>query len=84
MLLSYLPATVCAIVFFLRNKIWTGARLILPIISICILAFVFLMNVYPVPEYPRNLIPYSVILWVLIGIGLSFGVKKNSMDKIVQ
>lgn len=77
MLLSYLLATVCAIVFFHRNKIWTGARLILPILSICILAFVFLLNVYPAPEYPLNLIPYSVILWVLIGIGVSFRVKRG-------
>jgi len=75
MLLTYLLATVCAIVFFNKNKIWNGVKLILPVISICILVFVFLLNIYPVPEYPMNLIPYSVILWVLIGIGLSFRVK---------
>lgn len=79
LLLSYLFATVCAIVFFHRNQIWKGAKLILPVISICFLVFVFVLNIYPVPAYPMNLIPYSVILWLVMGICLSFRFKNKGV-----
>lgn len=84
MLLSYLLATVCAIVFFHKNKIWNGVKLIVPVMSICILVFVFVLNVYPIPEYPMNLIPLSVILWVIVGIGLSFRTKGIGRRKNIR
>ena len=80
LLLTYLSATICALLFFHRNKIWNGIKLILPVLSICMLVFVFFLNLYPVPEYPMNLIPYSVILWLVIGIFISFKVKNSSSE----
>ncbi|MDP4093421.1 MAG: APC family permease [Bacillota bacterium] len=77
LVLSYLLANVCALVFFNKNKIWKGIKLILPVVSILILGFVFYLNVYPEPEFPLNLFPYVVILWIVVGIILSLRLKKK-------
>lgn len=78
LILSYIFTTFCAIVFFFRNNIWKGVKLIVPVISIFLLGYIFYSNVYPVPGYPMKLFPYLVIVWILIGICLSFGpVSKN-------
>ena len=70
LLLSYIITTAGAIVYFHRNAIWTGVKLIIPIISILALAFIVCANVYPVPEYPMNLFPYFVVAWLVIGVYL--------------
>ena len=77
LLLSYILATICAIIFFYRNKIWNGAKLILPVFSICILGFIFFLNIYPAPEFPISLLPYGVILWLIIGLFLSMKIKTD-------
>ena len=70
LLLSYIITVVGAIVYFHRNKIWKGVKLVIPIISVLALALIFYANVYPVPEYPMNLFPYIVVAWLAIGVFL--------------
>ncbi len=77
LLLTYLLANVCALVFFYKNKIWKGLKLALPVLSILILGFVFFLNVYPEPEFPLNLFPYAVLFWIVVGIFLSFRLKNK-------
>jgi amino acid transporter len=65
---SYIITTIGAVVFFYKNRIWRGFKLIIPILSILILSFILYSNIYPMPEYPMKLFPYIVITWLIIGI----------------
>lgn len=78
LILTYLLANICALVFFYKNKVWKRLKLALPVLSILILGFVFFLNVYPEPEFPMNLFPYIVLLWISVGIILSFRLKKQT------
>lgn len=78
LLLTYLMTNVCGLVFFYKNKVWKTLKLTIPILSILILGFVFFLNIYPEPEFPLNLFPYVVILWIAVGILLSFRLKKQT------
>ena len=77
LLLSYMLATICAIVFFHRNKVWKGAKLILPVLSVCILGIIFVFNIYPVPEYPVNLLIFGLLIWLIAGLLLSLRIKTD-------
>ncbi len=78
LLLTYLLTSVCALIYFHKSKLWKGIKLILPVLSILVLGFVFFLNVYPEPEFPMNLFPYIVMLWMVIGIVFSFRNKSNN------
>lgn len=75
LLLSYMLATICAVVFFNRSKVLKGVKLIIPVLSICILGIIFFLNIYPVPEYPVNLIICGIFFWLIAGIFLSTRIK---------
>lgn len=75
LLLSYMLATICAVVFFHQSKVLKGVWLIIPVLSICILGIIFFLNIYPMPEYPGNLIIYGIFIWLIAGIFLSTRIK---------
>lgn len=75
LILSYVLTTACATVFFYKEKNWKGTKLLIPILSLVILVFIFFSNVYPVPEYPMNIVPYCVIGWLVLGLILCMRVK---------
>jgi amino acid transporter len=79
-LLSYLLATICAIVFFHRNKIWKGVRLIIPLVTVFILVVIFFLNIYPIPEYPYNLIIVGIFIWLVVGLLLSIRIKNSVQE----
>lgn len=79
LLLSYMITTAGAIVYFHRNKIWRGVKLIIPVISILSLAFIFYANVYPVPQYPTNLFSYFVLAWIAGGVLFSKRIKPTTL-----
>jgi amino acid transporter len=77
LLLSYMLATICAVVFFKRSKILRGGKLIASGLSICILGAIFILNIYPVPEYPVNRIICGIFFWLIAGIFLSMRIKSG-------
>ena len=80
LILTYILATFCALVFFFRNNIWKGVKLIIPVMSIFLLGYIFYSNVYPVPNYPMNLFPYLVVVWIFVGIILSFRINRTKFE----
>ncbi|HEY8803958.1 MAG TPA: APC family permease [Clostridium sp.] len=66
-IVAYLFTSVAAIVYFKKIKIRTTTNLLIQIVSIVALAFVLLSNVYPVPEYPFNIFPYVILIWIALG-----------------
>jgi amino acid transporter len=71
LLLSYIFTSIGAMVYFYKNRIWRGVRLILPAVAIVALTLIVFANIYPVPVFPQNLFTYGVIIWLGIGIILS-------------
>jgi hypothetical protein len=47
------------------------AELVLPIGGIAVAGYVLYHNVWPVPEFPFDVFPYLVAVWLLAGIGLA-------------
>jgi hypothetical protein len=49
-----------------RRTLWSAISLFSPLL----LLWVLYRNIYPVPEYPNNLWPYSALGWMLISWGV--------------
>jgi Amino acid transporters len=74
LLISYILATVCAIMFFYRTKTFTGAKFVLLILSLIILVALLFLNTFPIPAYPVNLLVYGLLFYIIVGCLLSFRV----------
>jgi amino acid transporter len=68
LLIAYLVTTFGGMRYFVKNKIWQGPILILPILAIIGLGYALYSNVYPIPAAPYNYFPYIVLAWIVIGI----------------
>ena len=60
-----------------RKEFRWGLHVILPIIASLFLLVALYGSVFPVPAYPLNLVPYVVLVWLLIGVGVLSWLKKH-------
>jgi amino acid transporter len=67
LLLVYMATNVGSVAYFVRKKIWKGGILVIPVLSIVMLAYILYANVYPIPNTPYNYFPYIVIAWIFLG-----------------
>jgi amino acid transporter len=71
LLLAYLTTQVAAIKLFAGRE-WRGPKLIIPIVAIVLIGYAFYANVWPVPAAPGRYFPYIVLLWLIVGLAISF------------
>jgi len=83
LLLVYLVTQVGAIVLFGRSGRWRGAKFVIPVLAILLLAYALYANVFPVPAAPYNLFPYVVVVWLIIGIILA-AARPAAMRKVSE
>lgn len=67
-LLAYLLTNIGALKLFIMNGEWRGLRLVIPIVSVVIIAYTVYSNIYPVPSFPMNIFPYIVLAWIIGGV----------------
>ena len=72
LLLAYLATNVGAILYFTKSEVWKGFHLVIPSLAVLVLGFTFYSNVYPIPTSPFNLFPYVVLVWILLGLIITF------------
>jgi len=83
-LVSYIFTSVGAMVYFTKNKIWGKGHLIVPIVSILALVYVLYSNIYPIPDFPNNLFPYIVLVWIAVGFIFINIFGKNEKENIEE
>ncbi len=83
-LVSYIFTSVGSIVYFTKKKIWGLGHTIIPILAIISLLYVLYSSVYPVPQFPNNIFPYVVLVWIALGFVLSYIFGKNSEVEEVE
>lgn len=71
LLLAYLATQVAAIKLFASN-VWRGPKLIIPFVAIVLIGYAFYANVWPIPAAPGRYFPYIVLLWLVVGLILTF------------
>ena len=68
LLLVYLTTTIGGMRYFVKNKIWKGPILVLPILSVIGLGYSLYSNIFPIPAAPFNYFPYIVLGWIVVGV----------------
>ncbi|HSU79584.1 MAG TPA: APC family permease [Candidatus Angelobacter sp.] len=85
LLVAYVLINIAAIRYFRRDRQNGYSVLkhgIIPSVSILIMLWPIWNNIYPIPKYPFNILPYIALAWIIIGIIISYvkltpEVKKN-------
>ena len=72
LLVVYLATQVGAMVLFRRNGRWRVWQFAIPVLAILLLANTLYRNVFPIPAAPYNLFPYVVIVWIVVGVAISY------------
>src|SRR5215211_5166226 len=70
MLVAYIVTNVGAIRFLFFSRRVRAWEAIVPVIALVILVYVIYANVYPVPDFPFNVFPYVVAVWLVLGFGI--------------
>ncbi|WP_414827272.1 APC family permease [Apilactobacillus kunkeei] len=80
MLTVYALACVGTILYFHKHKDTIKRsfikHILIPILGILVLVYPMWTNLYPIPDFPGNLYPYAVILWIIIGL-VVYAIKKR-------
>jgi amino acid transporter len=71
LLIAYLATQVAAIKLFASN-VWRGPKLIIPVVAIVLIVYAFCANVWPIPAAPGRYFPYIVLIWLGVGLILTF------------
>ncbi|QBP18943.1 APC family permease [Acetilactobacillus jinshanensis] len=71
MIIVYMLSCVATLRLSITTHETTFKRALSPILGFIVLILVLLSNVYPIPKFPLNLIPYFVLLWAIIGYAMS-------------
>ncbi len=89
LILVYIAGNVGVIKYYLtvhRDEFNWFLHLAMPILSSIALLIVFYYSVVPLPAYPVVLAPFIVGVWLLIGVGIIFGVRRwghaDWLDKV--
>jgi amino acid transporter len=82
-MLAYMATSLGAMILFGRQEHWTW-QMAFPIISLALMGYCFYSNIYPVPTYPYNLLPYITIAWVVVGYIISMICKKSHSSASVS
>lgn len=83
LLLAYLMTSLGSILYFGKRRIWTW-QLIFPTVSLVILGYAFYSNIYPVPAFPVNILPYIVIAWTVAGCAVTYYCRKRASESSVS
>ena len=79
----YLAANVSLIRYFWRDaerKIFT--HVVVPVLGVLALAYPLYSVVVPGQPFPYNFVPWIVLVWIVLGIGLYVYYRTNSPEKI--
>jgi amino acid transporter len=89
LILVYIAGNIGVIKYYLtvhRDEFNWFLHLAMPIVSSIALLIVFYYSVVPLPAYPVVLAPFIVGIWLLIGVGIIFGVRRwghaDWLDKV--
>ncbi len=79
LLLVYVMVNIGAIKFFVHHREYFSfwKHLFSPIMGTCVLIYPIYSNLWPVPDFPMNLFPYIVVVWILIGWVVSYKRRLN-------
>ncbi|QBP18438.1 APC family permease [Acetilactobacillus jinshanensis] len=85
MIVIYMLSCVGSFVFFRKHKDIKHSFIkhdFAPIVGFVVLVFPLISNIYPVPQFPLNLMPYAVLVWGVIGYFMSVHHTKSSYKSI--
>jgi len=83
-MLAYALVAWACIRYVRQEKMETHLVTFCAVIAIVAMGYVFIANVWPVPEFPLNLLPYLFLLSMLISLGWYLWLQKNRQDVIAQ
>lgn len=64
-----------------RGKLYMSA---LPVVGIVLLAYTLFVNIYPVPDYPFNVLPYIVIAYMALGFVVLLATRRSQTQGNIQ
>src|ERR671915_883400 len=70
MLVTYIVVNVGALRFLFVSRRVRAWEAIVPVVALAILVYVIYANVYPVQDFPFNLFPYVVAVWLVVGLAI--------------
>ncbi|MCA1848460.1 MAG: APC family permease [Actinobacteria bacterium] len=70
MLVTYIVTNVGALRFLFLSRRVRAWEAIFPVVALAILVYVIYANVYPVQDFPFNLFPYVVAVWLVVGLAI--------------
>ncbi|XIF20597.1 MAG: APC family permease [Acetilactobacillus jinshanensis] len=71
MIIVYILSCAATLRLFIIHHEATFKHLLAPVLGFIVLILVLLSNVYPIPKFPLNIIPYFVLLWGIVGYAMS-------------
>lgn len=87
LLIVYMMVCIGSGIYFARRSdvhfSWFRHFLI-PLVGVAVLILPFLSNIYPVPKFPGNLYPYIIIIWVVIGLIVSYVKDKGDRSSVTD
>jgi amino acid transporter len=66
-LVCYTLCVISSPIYLYRNHLLKARNVVISVITIAILLFPIVGSIYPVPEYPMNLLPLIFLAWLLAG-----------------
>ena len=82
-MLAYALVAIAGIIYTRRNNMKNGLVWITAIISVASMAYVFFANVWPVPPFPLNILPYLFILTLALAF-LRYAYLKKNQPEVIQ
>lgn len=82
-MLAYALVAIAGIIYTRRNNMKNGLVWITAIISVASMAYVFFANVWPVPPFPLNILPYLFILSLALAF-LRYAYLKKNQPEVIQ
>lgn len=76
-MLAYALVAIAGIVYTRREKMKNGMVWLTAIVSVVSMAYVFFANVWPVPPFPLNILPYVFIVTLAAALGWYAHLAKN-------
>lgn len=64
-----------------QGKLYMSA---LPVVEIALLAYTLFVNIYPVPDYPFNVLPYIVIAYMALGFAVLLATRRSQTQGDIQ
>ena len=83
-MVAYALVAIACVVYTKREGMPNGLVWVAAVIAVATMAYTFFANVYPVPAFPLNVIPYLFIVTVAAALGWFFVLTRRHPEVIAR